>query len=40
MEHARNRIAAVQYILVTIIPAQKTLKTLAPDFKWAGYSKP
>ena len=36
MDYAQDRIKAVQYILGTIFAAQKALKTLAPDFKWAG----
>lgn len=36
MDYTRDRITAVQHILATIFSAQKALKTLAPDFKWAG----
>jgi len=36
MDFAQDRITAVQHILATIFSAQKALKTLAPDFKWAG----
>jgi len=36
MDYAQDRIKAVQYILGTIFAAQKALKTLAPDFMWAG----
>jgi len=38
-DETHNRITAVQHVLVTIFPAQKALKTLAPDFKWAGHLK-
>ncbi len=36
MDFTQDRIKAVQYILATIFAAQKALKTLAPEFKWAG----
>ena len=36
LDYAKDRIKAVQYILATIFAAQKALKTLAPEFKWAG----
>lgn len=36
MDYTKDRIQAVQHILATIFAAQKALKTLAPEFKWAG----
>lgn len=36
MDFAKDRIMAVQHILATLFSAQKALKTLAPDFMWAG----
>jgi hypothetical protein len=36
MDFVSDRIRAIQHILATIFAAQKALKTLAPEFKWAG----
>jgi len=36
MDYAKDRIQAVQHILATVFAAQRALKTLAPEFKWAG----
>ena len=36
MDYAQDRIKAIQHILATFFAAQKALKTLAPEFKWAG----
>ncbi|WP_136420387.1 hypothetical protein [Herbaspirillum sp. ST 5-3] len=31
-----NRIQAIQHVLASIFASQRTLKVLAPEFKWAG----
>lgn len=36
MDYSKDRIQAVQHILATVFAAQKALRTLAPEFKWAG----
>ncbi|MBA7596068.1 hypothetical protein ES703_03037 [subsurface metagenome] len=36
MDYASDRIKAIQHILATLFAVQKALKTLAPEFNWAG----
>jgi hypothetical protein len=36
MEAKKEKIEAIQHVLASIFAAQRTLKVLAPEFKWAG----
>ena len=36
MSERSERIAAIQHLLASIFASQRALKTLAPEFKWAG----
>ncbi|CAH0134479.1 hypothetical protein SRABI118_00120 [Massilia sp. Bi118] len=36
MEPVEEKIEAIQHVLASIFAAQRTLKVLAPEFKWAG----